>query len=233
MVPLTLAGGVVCILAYGQAGTGKANFMNSLESALAKELFAHAAKAGSEIKSQVSGMRREGDGHDAFEISARFLEITGKVAYDLAADNVGEESRTPVNISEDKLGRVRPDLVNTRVTSSEELVSVIEKCFSNHRTARNSSSSRSHAPLMIRVKNILIPNLEDGEFVLVGLAGPERYEDSKTHSKQLMDESRENNNSLLALKECVRARARAGAEDGPCAHTLSLKPFDVGAKAHI
>jgi hypothetical protein len=29
-----------------------------------------------------------------------------------------------------------------------------------------------------------------------------------------MEESKENNKSLLALKECVRARAKAGSEDG-------------------
>jgi kinesin family member 2/24 len=46
------------------------------------------------------------------------------------------------------------------------------------------------------------------------LAGSERYEDSKAHDKQRMDESRENNKSLMNLKECVRAKAKMAAEDG-------------------
>lgn len=48
---------------------------------------------------------------------------------------------------------------------------------------------------------------------MLSLAGSERYEDSKAHSRQLMNESRENNKSLLNLKECVRARAVAGSEE--------------------
>ncbi|KAF8580953.1 P-loop containing nucleoside triphosphate hydrolase protein [Ramaria rubella] len=216
MVSLALAGGVVCILAYGQTGTGKTYSMNYLAMTLAHELFRHATKTGSEIKSQNSYTGRN-DGSDPFAISVTFLEIIGKSAYDLAADDAGEDNRTLVNIYEDKLGRVRPELVTTHVTNAAELISVIERCLSYRRTAatsRNATSSRSHALLMIRIKNLLIPNLEDGEFILADLAGSERYEDNKAHSKQLMNESRENNKSLLALKECVRARARAGAEDG-------------------
>lgn len=46
------------------------------------------------------------------------------------------------------------------------------------------------------------------------LAGSERYEDSKGHDKKRMVESRENNNSLMHLKECVRAKAKMAQEDG-------------------
>lgn len=46
------------------------------------------------------------------------------------------------------------------------------------------------------------------------LAGSERYEDSKDHDKQRMDEVRENNKSLMNLKECVRAKAKMASEDG-------------------
>ncbi|KAF8523516.1 P-loop containing nucleoside triphosphate hydrolase protein [Hysterangium stoloniferum] len=232
MIPLVISGGVVSILAYGQTGTGKTYSMTFLELAIARDLFRHAAKVGSDMKAQVSSKTSslsstsletdftyskgggDGDGSEAFEITANCLEITGKAVYDLAVDN-GEKK--PLVIGEDKLGKVRPKLVTVRVNSPEELEEFISKCLSYRRTAataRNATSSRSHAILTIRVKNILIPQLEDGEFILVDLAGSERYEDSKAHSKQLMDESRENNKALLALKECVRARAKAGSEDG-------------------
>jgi kinesin family protein 2/24 len=46
------------------------------------------------------------------------------------------------------------------------------------------------------------------------LAGSERYEDSKDHDKQRMDEVRENNKGLMNLKECVRAKAKMASEDG-------------------
>jgi hypothetical protein len=46
------------------------------------------------------------------------------------------------------------------------------------------------------------------------LAGSERYEDSKTHNKKRMDESKENNKSLMNLKDCVRAKAKFAQEDG-------------------
>jgi len=49
---------------------------------------------------------------------------------------------------------------------------------------------------------------------LCSLAGSERYEDSKAHSRQLMNESRDNNKALSTLKDCVRARAKAATEEG-------------------
>ncbi len=70
------------------------------------------------------------------------------------------------------------------------------------------------------------------------LAGSERYEDSKAHDKQRMKESRENNESLMNLKESVRAKAKMAAEDG-FVHipwrsnklTMLLKPiFDVESR---
>jgi kinesin family member 2/24 len=39
------------------------------------------------------------------------------------------------------------------------------------------------------------------------LAGSEIYDDSKQHSKERMEESKENNKSLMVLKDCVRAKA--------------------------
>ncbi|KAF9001972.1 P-loop containing nucleoside triphosphate hydrolase protein [Cyathus striatus] len=249
MIPLVLSGGIACILAYGQTGTGKTFSITSIEKAISTELFKAAAIAGSQAKmragvkydadvSIVQAPTTNGDGNDAFEISVSFMEMIGKSAYDLTVIESTDEERKPINISEDKMGKVRPDLIQQRVKSASELEDIIEKCLSYRRTSgtqRNEMSSRSHAILTIRIKNLLLPGLDNGEFILVDLAGSERYEDRKAHSRQLMDESKENNKSLLALKECVRARARAGAEDG-FVHipyrsnrlTLVLKPiFDL------
>lgn len=50
------------------------------------------------------------------------------------------------------------------------------------------------------------------------LAGSERYEDSKAHDKQRMEESRENNITLMCLKDCVRAKAKAVVEEEGFVH---------------
>ena len=49
------------------------------------------------------------------------------------------------------------------------------------------------------------------------LAGSERYTDTKLHSRERLEENKETNKSLMALKDCVRARARA-AESGTFVH---------------
>ncbi|TFK33530.1 P-loop containing nucleoside triphosphate hydrolase protein [Crucibulum laeve] len=212
MIPLVLSGGVACVLAYGQTGAGKTYTMTSLETFVARSLFENATKLGAEMQSQVPQ-----NTSDVFEITTTFVEIVGKSVYDLGGEHNADGDRKPVSIGEDKLGKVRPDLISSRVTTAAELEAVIERCLSHRRSAattRNAASSRSHAILNIRVKNLLIPELEDGEFFLVDLAGSERYEDRKAHSAELMEQSKENNKSLLALKECVRSRAKAAAEDG-------------------
>lgn len=50
------------------------------------------------------------------------------------------------------------------------------------------------------------------------LAGSERYDDSKAHDKQRMDESKENNKSLMNLKECVRAKAKSAVQEEGFVH---------------
>ena len=44
---------------------------------------------------------------------------------------------------------------------------------------------------------------------MIDLAGSERASDSKNHTKARMDETKQINLSLMALKECIRARTMA------------------------
>ena len=46
---------------------------------------------------------------------------------------------------------------------------------------------------------------------MIDLAGSERAADSKNHTKARMDETKQINLSLMALKECIRARTMASA----------------------
>ncbi|KAI0087128.1 P-loop containing nucleoside triphosphate hydrolase protein [Irpex rosettiformis] len=199
MIPLALAGGTSCILAYGQTGSGKTYTMEALEYRVARDLFVAAEAIGTQLLTAEHGV-------DIFEFNVTFLELLGKRASDLlepidglAMDEQGVFIRKEIAVHEDK--------VAMQVTSwSPTLTSL-----STHRTG-------IHALLNIKIKNKLLPFAEDGQLILVdggrSLAGSERYEDSKRHDKQRMLESRENNNGLMHLKECVRAKAKMAQEDG-------------------
>ena len=57
---------------------------------------------------------------------------------------------------------------------------------------------------------------------VIDLAGSERAADSKRHSKARMDETKQINLSLMALKECIRARTMAS---GATSSTDFVLPF--------
>ena len=57
--------------------------------------------------------------------------------------------------------------------------------------------------------------------MVIDLAGSERAADSKGHDKQRMEETKAVNLSLMALKDCIRARtlaSTAGAGEQACTH---------------
>ncbi|PBK73389.1 P-loop containing nucleoside triphosphate hydrolase protein [Armillaria solidipes] len=213
--------------------------MEGIESRIVQDLFDAARVVGNRL----SYGQNEAD---FFKFSVTFLELLGKHATDLVepsdkVDASGNIVRRDVAIHEDKAGNVRPRLISTIVRTSTELEELITSSLSHRRTSatlRNAASSRSHAVLTIHIKSKSLPYAEDGRLILVDLAGSERYEDSKAHDKQRMKESRENNESLMNLKESVRAKAKMAAEDG-FVHipwrsnklTMLLKPiFDVKSR---
>ncbi|KAJ7820427.1 P-loop containing nucleoside triphosphate hydrolase protein [Mycena leptocephala] len=234
MLPLPLSGGVGCILAHT---------MESIELRIARDLFDQARVVGRRF------LLAQGDGTETGDIpqfSITFLELLGKRASDLLesteeVDVHGNPVRTEFFVREDKVGNVCPSLISSSVRSSAELEELINKALYHRRTTatlRNANSSRSHAMLTITIKNTLLPYADDGQLILVDLAGSERYEDSKDHNKQRMQEARDNNKSLMNLKECVRAKAKMAAEDG-FVHipwranklTMLLKPiFDIESR---
>jgi hypothetical protein len=75
--------------------------------------------------------------------------------------------------------------------------------------------------------------------MVIDLAGSERAADSKGHDKQRMEETKAVNLSLMALKDCIRARtlaSTAGAEKvctralpARCACTCTLRVHSAGA----
>ncbi|CAK5265801.1 unnamed protein product [Mycena citricolor] len=239
VLSMALSGGVGCVLAYGQTGSGKTHTMEGLEHRIARDLFEEARVLGKRLAEAHAGEVPD----EIFEFRVTFLELLGKRASDLLEVTTEDENavRSEVAVREDTVGNVRPALVSTAVGSSEELENLINKALSHRRTSatlRNAKSSRSHAVLTISIKNVLLPFSAEGQLILVDLAGSERYEDSKEHDKQRMNEVRENNSSLMHLKECVRAKARMSADEG-FVHvpwrtnklTMLLKPiFDIESR---
>ena len=69
-------------------------------------------------------------------------------------------------------------------------------------TGANIDSSRSHAILQITIKN---RDKLHGRFSFIDLAGSERAADTANNDRQTRLEGADINQSLLALKECIRA----------------------------
>jgi hypothetical protein len=140
-------------------------------------------------------------------IFVSFFELLGKNAFDLLAD------KNPISILEDKFGNIQlAGIVEKQIFSTEEFLQNIRDAATLRQSAttlRNDSSSRSHAVCRVRVNNPLFPSSEDGLLMLVDLAGSERAADTKEHSAERLAETKEINTSLMALKDCVRARATA------------------------
>ncbi|KAJ7598750.1 P-loop containing nucleoside triphosphate hydrolase protein [Mycena floridula] len=243
ILPLVLSGGVGCVLAYGQTGSGKTFTMEGIESCIARDLFEESRIVAENL---IRGTAADTPVDQVFEFSITFLELLGKKATDLVEESTevdvyGNIVRSDIPIHEDKVGNVCPRLISTIVKSSDELRELIVSSLAHRRTSatlRNASSSRSHALLTIRVKNTLLPYAQEGQLILVDLAGSERHEDSKEHDKPTMEQSRDNNKSLMNLKECVRAKAKMANEDG-FVHipwrsnklTMLLKPvFDIESR---
>lgn len=72
-----------------------------------------------------------------------------------------------------------------------------------HATKANDTSSRSHAITQIKIQEQGVNTC--GKLLLVDLAGSERAQDCQSNNKERQIEGAEINQSLLGLKECVRA----------------------------
>ncbi|KAH7105093.1 P-loop containing nucleoside triphosphate hydrolase protein [Auriculariales sp. MPI-PUGE-AT-0066] len=239
-----LNGGAACILAYGQTSSGKTFSISGLEERLSRDLFSLADS----VSKKLIEAHKDTKSAPVFDIEVNFLELLGKVANDLAIDPAdgndeeGQPARPRVDIIEDRLGQVRPKLVTTTVTSPDQMNELITRCLSHRRTqatTRNDRSSRSHAILTIRIRNRLTPQKEEGQIVMVDLAGSERHTDAKLHSRERLDENKDTNKSLMCLKDCVQARAKAayaGFVHIPYRNnklTLLLKSmFDLDSRQH-
>ncbi|ORY44460.1 P-loop containing nucleoside triphosphate hydrolase protein [Rhizoclosmatium globosum] len=204
LIPIALGGGVGSLFASGQTGSGKTHTMTAIENMIARDLFQFAR----EYRCQQDGLKLEDVSDSAdFEYRASFFELLGNKARDLL------NYPTEVSILEDVLGQVQVvGVTEEQVKTPDELTSIISRGSSFRKTigtAKNDTSSRSHAICRIKIKNLRRLEAEEGVLYLLDLAGSESASDSRNHDKERMQESVEINKSLTTLKDCIRNRALA------------------------
>uniref|UniRef100_A0A452J416 Kinesin-like protein KIF24 n=1 Tax=Gopherus agassizii TaxID=38772 RepID=A0A452J416_9SAUR len=185
-------GGNATCFAYGQTGAGKTYTM--IGSHQNPGLYALAAK---DIFRQLeaSQSRRE------LCVWISFYEIYCGQLYDLLNGRrrlfAREDSKHVVQIV--GLREVQVDTVDLLL----EVILKGGKERSTGATGVNSDSSRSHAIIQIQIKDSA--NRTFGRISFIDLAGSERAADARDSDKQTKMEGAEINQSLLALKECIRA----------------------------
>ncbi|XP_026543325.1 kinesin-like protein KIF24 [Notechis scutatus] len=185
-------GGNATCFAYGQTGAGKTYTMFGTHKT--PGLYALAAK---EIFKQLETTQARKDLH----VWISFYEIYCGQLYDLLNGRkrlfAREDSKHVVQIV--GLREVHVNTVNLLL----EVILKGGKERSTGATGVNSDSSRSHAIIQIQMKDPT--HRVFGRISFIDLAGSERAADAKDSDRQTKMEGAEINQSLLALKECIRA----------------------------
>ncbi|XP_073536496.1 kinesin-like protein KIF24 [Phyllobates terribilis] len=184
-------GNATCF-AYGQTGAGKTYTM--IGTPKNPGLYALAAK---DIFQELETNHQRKD----HSVWISFYEIYCGQLYDLL------NGRKRLYAREDGKHIVQVvGLRDIQVISVDFLLEVILKGSrerSTGATGVNSDSSRSHAVIQIQIKDA--GNRKLGRMSFIDLAGSERASDARESDKQTKMEGAEINQSLLALKECIRA----------------------------
>ncbi|XP_048220994.1 kinesin-like protein KIF24 isoform X2 [Perognathus longimembris pacificus] len=185
------SGGNATCFAYGQTGAGKTYTMIGTQQN--PGLYALAAK---DIFTQLEVSQPR-----PLFVWISFYEIYCGQLYDLLNRRkrlfAREDSKHVVQIV---------GLQELQVDSVEFLLEVIlkgSKERSTGATGVNADSSRSHAIIQIQIKDSAKRTF--GRISFIDLAGSERAADARDSDKQTKMEGAEINQSLLALKECIRA----------------------------
>ncbi|XP_063151963.1 kinesin-like protein KIF24 [Candoia aspera] len=192
LIQHVFSGGNATCFAYGQTGAGKTYTMFGTHKN--PGLYALAAK---EIFRQLETPQARKDLH----VWISFYEIYCGQLYDLLNGRkrlfAREDSKHIVQIV--GLREVQVNTVNLLL----EVILKGGKERSTGATGVNSDSSRSHAIIQIQIKDAA--NRVFGRISFIDLAGSERAADAKDSDRQTKMEGAEINQSLLALKECIRA----------------------------
>ncbi|XP_064620210.1 uncharacterized protein LOC135483337 [Lineus longissimus] len=192
LIKCVFSGGMATCFVYGQTGAGKTHtIMGNLE---VPGLYLLAAQ---DIFNKVC------TGHEDVDVTiwVSYFEIYCGQLFDLLNKrkrlHVREDGSQRVNIA----GLSEVELDN--VQSLMEAVQHGNKVRSTGASGVNPDSSRSHAVLQIELRNNKKQRI--GKISFIDLAGSERAADATDTDKQNRLEGADINQSLLALKECIRA----------------------------
>ncbi|KAK5989505.1 Diatom spindle kinesin-1 [Cladobotryum mycophilum] len=212
LIPWAWGGGISTLFAYGQTGSGKTFTVTGLEKLVAKELM-------------------EGSRPGKRELYVSIIELAGNAAHDLLNE------RRPVSVLEDSFGVVQlAGALEKHVSKTDDILGLIEEATKFRRTestAKNDSSSRSHAICRIRIEILDIPSAEDGILYLIDLAGSEAARDRQHHEERRTRESRDINTSLSVLKDCIRGKAETDAMLGEFTKRKPHIPFRHSALTKV
>ncbi|CAL1527967.1 unnamed protein product [Lymnaea stagnalis] len=185
-------GGTATCFAYGQTGAGKTHTM--LGSGNIPGLY---LLAGQDIFSIIQSGKYGRNLH----VWVSFFEIYCGQLFDLL------NRRNRLHAREDGSHQVCiAGLTETEATSVASLVQTLEygnSVRSKGATGVNPDSSRSHAILQLDIRDG--DDNKMGKISFIDLAGSERASDVTDTDKQTRMEGAEINQSLLALKECIRS----------------------------
>ena len=168
---------------YGQTGSGKTftTIGNKEEKGLTRYLL--------DALSQKTRFNKE---YDYIKVSC--VQLYNNKFFDIFNNN------QEVKLLEDNKGKF--NLKNCKEfylkdTTSENLMNILENERKVGVSSENSLSSRSHLIIQINGKNNFIS--------IIDMAGSEKAKNALQQSKQQMIENARINESILALKECIRA----------------------------
>ena len=183
LVDLALGGGRGTLLMYGQTGSGKTMTLSHMQARAAHHLF------------------RGNDKLVASAVEVTAVEVAGRTVRDLHSGQACVVQQTKQGGA--TLKGAQPYVA----TSAEALAAHLERLMKSRTTeatAVNSTSSRSHALIALRIG---VDGGCEGRLTLLDCAGSEWSADSDAHSAKRRKEGAEINASLHALKQCVRAQA--------------------------
>ena len=188
----------ITCFAYGQTGSGKTYTLFGSINSNKNIIYGLYALAGYDIF-QIKNNEQK---FNNFDIFVSFYEIYCDKLYDLLNNKNRLETREDYKHDINIVG-----LSENKINSLEELMKIVNfgaKQRTIGKTGANSESSRSHGIIQLRIfdaKN----NVQHAKISFIDLAGSERESDKVNVDKKTRMDGAAINQSLLALKECIRA----------------------------
>jgi kinesin family protein 18/19 len=191
------------VFAYGATGAGKTYTMMGNDS----------SGPGVMVLTVIDlfNMMEKNSHEKSYKVTITFLEVYNEQIRDLLADPTAKP--IPLDVREDKIkGIVVSGLSEHNPTNPDEVLELVRQGTANrtqHGTAANQQSSRSHAVFQIIVEQkdrtaSIQTDVKIGKLSLIDLAGSERASVTKNRGARLV-EGANINKSLLALANCINA----------------------------